>query len=281
MNNVLVLGSNSQIGKELKLIKKKNFYLKNKEQLNLKDTQKIIDFCNNKKINIIINLAAYTNVEYAEKEKRKCLNINYIWVKKLIQAIIKKKLDIYFIYISTDFVFDHQKKIIDEKHIPNPLNYYGKTKFLSENFIKKNYKKSLIIRTSSVFSRFNKNFVNNLILNIKNNKKIGISSIIKTRPTSAKSIAKFLIKLVNIKKYLYGIVHFTNKPTISWYAFANKIKDSLNLKKKYSINKNNNYITKAVRPKNSILKYSYKIRGIYKQEEWYKYLSKDIKKLIK
>tara|TARA_B100001057_G_C22731709_1_gene904064 strand:+ start:347 stop:1198 length:852 start_codon:yes stop_codon:yes gene_type:complete len=276
MNKILVLGSNSQIGKELKLLKNNIFIFKSKSELNLKYTRKIINFLVKNKIKTVINLAAYTDVERAEMEKKQCLNINFQWIKSLLESIKRNNLRIFFIQISTDFVFGNNKDLVSENDKTNPLNFYGKTKLMTEEYINNNYTNSLIIRTSSVFSIYNKNFLKNLVIALLNNKKVGINTKIKTRPTSARSIANFINDVIKQKVYPIGIVHFTNKPSISWFKFAKTIENLLPKKYRNNVFINNEYKTKAKRPLNSILKYSIKIKHIRNQDKWLEYLKKDI-----
>ena len=109
--NILVLGSNGQIGKEIYNIsnqkKNLNFYFKNKKELDICRTKEIEKVIDKKNIHIVINCAAFTSVDLAEKCKQKCIEINYYSVKNLAKLCKKNKLIL--IHFSTDYVFDGKK----------------------------------------------------------------------------------------------------------------------------------------------------------------------------
>lgn len=285
MVKTLIIGANSQIGKELKEIvgNNLNFTFLNSTQLDLRKKDETLNYLKKKDYKVIVNLAAFTNVDKAEKNKKLCKLINFESIKNIYSLLAKK--NIYFIQISSDFVFSDSNLHLDELANTNAINYYGHTKELLEKFIfSYPYSNYCIIRTSSVFSKHNNNFVKTIIHNLKINNSIELNNSILTKPTSAISLAKFIYFLI-IKNRIYGVVHFVNKPYLSWYSFAKKIeKKFLNTKAinfRSNIKKGNSYKTLAKRPNNSILSFSKRVSHNYKnQENWEKYLDEDLKNLI-
>ena len=172
--------------------------------------------------NIIINCAAYTDVDLAETEKDKCHAVNFIGIENL--AEICKKLDILLVQISTDYVFDGNKEGYDEDDKKNPINYYGKTKADGEDLIVENLEKYYIIRTSWLFGKNGKNFVDAIskLCNEKKEMKVVNDQI--GRPTYTKDLSRGIIDIIkNIDKHKYGIYNLTNSDKCSWFEFAQEI----------------------------------------------------------
>jgi dTDP-4-dehydrorhamnose reductase len=162
---ILVLGSNGQLG----------FCLRNQLDTSNNEiifaTRNDIDLCDlnsiNKKIllirpEIIINAAAYTQVDDAETNSDMAYSINHIAVKRL--ANLANQLDCWLFHISTDYVFDGLgNKPYVENDIVNPMSVYGRSKLLGENEIQSSKCKYIILRTSWVFSEYGKNFLKTMI----------------------------------------------------------------------------------------------------------------------
>ncbi len=275
---IVVTGSAGQVGNELiKVFKRKHILHTsfNKKELDVTDRKSIQKNLNRiKNISIVINLAAYTNVEKAEKEKNINDNVNYYGVKNLCNYI--KGKNILFINISTDYVFDGKKKNeYIETDITNPLNNYGLSKKKAEEYIKKNITKHIILRTSWVFSEQKSSFFNFIDSSIK--KKIYLINDIYGNPTSSKSLSLAISKVIIIynknNKLKYGTYHFCNYPVTNWKEFGtfySKIKN-YNLKNIYEI-KALELKLNAVRPKNSSLssvkfEKTFKFKRIYWKNE--------------
>ena len=164
---IVLLGSSSQLGKELKKKFKKNIiFLGTSKNINFIKIKKDIKKINKLNFDLLINTAAYTDVNKAETEKlisKKLIHIHLNIYRKF--AIKEAKL----IHFSTDYVYSGKKKSpYNETDKSKPINYYGKTKFLGEEYIKKYCRDFLIFRISYLISKYNKN---NLILKIINNLK--------------------------------------------------------------------------------------------------------------
>ena len=272
---VLVLGKNSQVGKSFP--QKKKFIFLSKKQAditNIKQLENKIDLISP---NIIINLVAYNNVPKCEVDYKNALNINYGGVLNLLKIIKNKK--IFLIHVSTDYVFSGKKSLNSTWKVNsqrNPLNKYGLSKKLGEDLIiKSKNDNSLIVRTSWVFSKYNENFVKKILKLSQVNKKIDVVSDQFGAPTSAYSLAKFLIYLTNnlTKIKRTKVVHFCNRPYCSWFYFAKTILKDNKYRENLKPVLTNNKINILKRPKNTMLDYEFtKKKLLYTQESWKKYL---------
>ena len=258
---IVVLGSGGQVGRSLKLIKPKHIKacFLNKKKCDITNFQILESHIKNKKPKFVINLAAYTNVTKAEIYKKDAKNVNSKSVKNL--SLLSNKYNFIFLHISTDYVFNGKnKKNYNEKNIPDPISYYGKSKLLGENHIIKNSKKYIIIRTSGIYSHYESSFLYKILYKAKNNKEIYIVSDQICYPTYAFDLAKLLWNIVSKEKNLSlnEIYHFSgHENALSWFDFAKK---TFKYAKKYNsflptIKKINamDYKDKVKRPINSCL----------------------------
>ena len=257
MSKILVTGSNGQLGSEIKLLtqENKNFFFTDKSLLDIKDSNKIKQFCINNQITHIINCAAYTAVDKAESEKELVNQINHIAVKNL--AEISKELNIILIHISTDYVFDGKNYIpYKENNKTNPQGVYGKTKLDGEIAFQKSGAKGIIIRTSWVYSEYGNNFVKTMLKLSKSKDKLCVVFDQVGTPTYAKDLAKTILKILKTKKlnYLYAeIYHYSNEGVCSWYDFAKEIFELSNIDIEVNPIETKDYPMPAKRPKYSVL----------------------------
>ena len=168
---ILITGANGQLGYDFqRLFKRENieFIATDVNDLDITNIDDIRNFVKDKNIDLIINCAAYNNVDKAEDEILLCKKLNTFAPRDL--AIISKEIGADFVTYSTDFVFDGKKNFpYTEDDIPNPLSVYGKTKLEGEKQVFSNYDKSFVIRTSWVFGIANNNF-NKQVINWSKNK---------------------------------------------------------------------------------------------------------------
>jgi len=220
-----------------------------------------------KKPDIVINCAAYTNVDKAEDERELCDIINHKAVAKIAQFC--QKNHIIFIHYSTDYVFNGHGKLpfkTNNSKDLHPLNHYGVTKLLAEKAIIKSLCKYIIFRVSWIYDldEKHKNFYNTIKKLAKEKEVLSIIDDQIGSPTRADFIAKNTIKIIkdlpqNSEKYLNKIFHLNNGRFISWYDFAVEIVKELRSKneilavKEIKKIKSQDYKTKAARPLNSRL----------------------------
>lgn len=222
---ILVLGCNGQLGQCLRdQLSKTNFEVKytSRKEINISDfiktKNKILEFCPD----VVINAAAYTLVDFAEKEISLANEINHLAAANL--ASICRQMDSLLLHISTDYVFDGMSQVpYKESDITNPKTIYGKTKLNGELGIMDSGCRYIIIRTSWLFSEYGKNFLKTML-------RIGSSSdevsVIKDQigcPTYAQDLAKSIITIINkinLREKIYKIYHYCGDQQCSWYDFA-------------------------------------------------------------
>lgn len=221
---------------------------------------------------ILINFAAYTNVDDAEDVwMKQNYDVNSLWVFTLSKLTNKYKID--FITISTDYVFDWENSTwYNEKDLCNPINQYWMSKYLWEKITLNENLNSIIIRTSWLYWWWYefKNFVNTMISlsKIKNELKVVNDQL--WLPTYTKDLC-FAIKdvLENLRSYRWQILHFSNswKKWISWYEFAREIFDFTWVNVNLLPCDTFSFPTKAVRPKFSLLTNNSNVK-LRNRQEW-------------
>ena len=201
---------------------------------------------------VVINCAAYTDVDKAEEEPEKAFLVNGLGVKNL--ALVCKELDIDLCHISTDYVFDGTKEgsyMPDDP--PNPINVYGQSKLAGEKNIQEIMKKFYIIRTSWLYGKYGKNFVYTVLDFAKKQNELRIVDDQIGSPTWTVTLARVIRDIIETKKY--GIYHVTdeNEGGISWYEFAKEIVRLSGLQADTIPAKTTDRPHRASRPGNSLL----------------------------
>ena len=233
MNKILVFGANGQVGKELKKNADKNYIFFDKKKLDITDSDKILKKIKYYKPKFIINLAAFTNVDQSEVKKDLCIKVNYLSVINIVDIL--KLYKIKLIHISTDYVFDGKKKLYRENDLKNPINFYGLTKSLAEDYIINNLKNYSIIRSSWIYSNDTNSFIKKILNKVEKNDHIFGVIDSYSGPTSTKNLTK-AIDFVVKNKLKKKIFHFCDGYRISPYNFIIKILNVLNIKK-YKVKK--------------------------------------------
>ncbi|MBN9542985.1 MAG: dTDP-4-dehydrorhamnose reductase [Alphaproteobacteria bacterium] len=239
--NVVVIGKSGNLAASLAQIAPDFTYL-SKEEFSF-------DKLNDIKPEFIINTAAYTKVDLAETEKASALELNCEFPKKL--AMWCKENDAYLIHISTDYVFDGEGAApYKTTDITNPVNFYGYTKRLGEEAVLGNCPKSIIIRTSWLYSSYGNNFVKTMIRLLSEKPEIKVVNDQIGCPTSCLNLAEVITKI--IQNPIPGLYHYTDKDIMSWYDFAVKISDIIGNGRVLPIT-SNEYPLPAKRPMYSVL----------------------------
>ena len=257
MFNILVTGSNGQLGSEIRELASNytyNFFFTNKNSIDITNKDNLREFCQTNSINVIINCAAYTAVDKAESDIENADLVNRKAVKKL--AKISKELNIKLIHISTDYVFDGKNfKPYVEEFQTNPQGVYGKTKLDGENEMRNiNPQNSIIIRTSWVYSSFGNNFVKTMLRLGKEKEELGVIFDQVGTPTYAKDLAQTILEIIpKIQNSKLEIYNYSNEGVLSWYDFAKEIMKMAKLNCKINPIETYQYPTPAKRPHYSIL----------------------------
>ena len=255
--NVLVTGSNGQLGSEIKELSKEysyNFFFTDRSNIDITSKESIKEFCQINNINVIINCAAYTAVDKAQSDEINADLINRKAVKKL--ALVSQELNIKLIHISTDYVFDGKNfKPYCEEFQTNPQSIYGKTKLDGENEMRDiNPKNSIIIRTSWIYSYYGNNFVKTMLRLGKEKEELGVIFDQIGTPTYAKDLAKIILDIVpQIDNQKVEIYNYSNEGVLSWYDFAKEIMKMAKLNCKINPIETYQYPTPAKRPHFSLL----------------------------
>jgi dTDP-4-dehydrorhamnose reductase len=258
MNKILVLGSNGQLGSEIKELSfelsEYEFLFTSKQILDITNFSDVNNFIISNSISIIINCSAYTAVDKAENEKELSNLVNNLAVKNL--AKISKERNLKLIHISTDYVFDGNNYIpYKESDIPNPKSQYGKTKLEGENaIININPLDSVIIRTSWVYSNYGNNFVKTMCRLSKEKDELSVICDQIGTPTYAKDLALVIIKIIPlIKNNKVEILNYTSEGIASWYDFSKAIFENINSNVVIHPIHTSEYKTLAKRPYFSVL----------------------------
>ena len=237
---ILVTGKNGQLGRSIqKLVNtdtkidnnqnSNEFIFVGREDLDLSSEGNISQyFSNNDKFDIIINCAAYTAVDKAEKEVELANQINHLAVKQL--ASISNKQQAKLIHISTDYVFDGESdKSYIETDATNPINVYGRTKLAGAKAIQEVMPmNAIIIRTSWVYSEYGNNFVKTMQRLGKERDELNVVIDQIGSPTYATDLANAILEIIKNKDFreigqATQIYHYSNEGEISWYEFTKEI----------------------------------------------------------
>lgn len=172
------------------------------------------------KPDIVINCAAYTNVDGCEADYEGAFKVNALGSRNL--AIVCEEIDAKLIQISTDYVFKGDGVIpYKECDITNPISAYGKTKLLGEQYVREFCSKYFIVRTSWLYGYNGHNFVKTIIKAAKERGHLTVVDDQRGNPTNAEDLAFHLIKLMETEEY--GVYHCTGESECSWYDFAKLI----------------------------------------------------------
>lgn len=257
---IIVLGKSGQLAQELRLISNdRDIIFFGRPSIDIANFNKLREKIISSNPDVIINTAAYTNVENAEDEQDNAFLINYKAVQNI--AEICGNYEIKLVHISTDFVFDGTKrKPYDINDKPNPLNVYGLSKLHGENSIFKKMDKGFtIIRTSWLYSEFGNNFVKKIIELMQTQDVIKVVNDQIGSPTYALGLAEHILQIIDNNQF-DGLNHWSDMGEVSWFEFASAILK--HAKKMGLIDRkveiipvsSSDYETKAKRPQYSSLK---------------------------
>ena len=250
---ILILGYKGMLGRELakEFENGHELVLWDRDKVDISRKEEVIKKVSELCPDVVINAAAYTAVDEAESNKDLAYKVNGCAVGFLATAC--EEVGALLVHFSTDYIFDGENHNgYKEDHPYNPINMYGKSKALGEKMIFDISSKYYIIRTSWLFGKYGKNFVETMLRLAKEKKDIRVVNDQFGNPTYAKDLASEVRKLVESQSP-YGIYHITNSETCSWYDFAVKIFELSNLNLKVKPIKTEEFPTPAKRPIYSML----------------------------
>ena len=266
MIKIIILGKGGQLASELESLKSydQNWSFLSIGELNICDKDAVSTYFKSNPCDVVVNCAAYTAVDKAEEEIEACYNVNLIGVENLLESI--KFNNSKLIHISSDYVFDGNKPTpYSEKDPGSPVEVYGKSKLAGEKVINDSKVKSIIIRTSWLYSNYGHNFVKTMLKIGKERENIGVVADQFGSPTFAYDLAKTIIKIVEDKKYTWSIgdvFHYSNEGSCTWHEFALEIFKISNIDVNVKKLTTDEFPTKAKRPKYSLLDKS-KIKDVF------------------
>ncbi|ATN06878.1 dTDP-4-dehydrorhamnose reductase [Chryseobacterium indologenes] len=269
MKKILVIGSNGQLGNCIRKIapdfeNRYEFLFTDSATLDITSEEQVNDFFYDHKPDFCINASAYTAVDLAEKEEAKAFAVNAEGVAHLAQACVDHKSIL--IHISTDYVFDGDTNLpYSEDDFTNPIGVYGASKRKGEELALEINPKTIILRTSWLYSEFNKNFVKTMLNLFTQKEELGIVADQFGQPTNANDLAEAIMQIIETPQKNYGIFHFSNYPETTWFEFAKKIAEFSKSSVKLNPLTTEQYPTPAKRPVRSTMSLD-KIEETYKIE---------------
>lgn len=271
MKQILVIGSEGQLGSELKQcytkITQANFTFTTIDSLDVTNHAALEKQLCGKAYDYIINCTAYTAVDKAESEAELANTINHKALETIGKCAARQKSKV--IHVSTDYVFNGQNhKPYNEDDETSPNSVYGHTKLNGEKALLQANPESIIIRTSWLYSSFGNNFVKTMLNLGEEKDQLGVIFDQVGTPTYARDLANVILDIVekdltNEISFHSGIYHYSNEGVCSWFDFTKAIHEIANISCHVLPIESKDYVTAAPRPHYSVLNKS-KIKTIYK-----------------
>lgn len=246
---IIILGANGMLGHDMvKAFNDTDLYACDKDTVDITDSSAVQNLLKEKKPDIVINCAAYTNVDDAESEEELCRSINVDGVKNI--AAVCKQINCALVHISSDYIFDGEKtEGYAETDMPNPRGVYAKSKADAEPFVL-SLDKFFLVRSAWLYGKHGRNFVDTIKRLTKEKDELRIVNDQVGNPTYTKDLAQAVRSIVSMP---YGIYHATNSGDCTWYEFAQAIVKELGLSIPIHPITTAEYPVPAPRPKVSIL----------------------------
>ncbi len=228
--NILITGSNGQLGNTMRVLSKEHpkhhYFLTDVVEtdgvsvLDITDKQAVSAFVEANAIDLIVNCAAYTNVDKAEEDEATAMKIN----AEALQVLGSQGVKV--LHISTDYVFSGDEHVPCRETDPvGPRTAYGRTKYEGEKRLLAVCPEAVILRTAWLYSEYGNNFVKTMIKLGKERKELGVVFDQIGTPTYATDLAQAIFIVVESPVWHPGIYHFTNEGVCSWFDFTLAIHD--------------------------------------------------------
>lgn len=253
----VVLGAKGMLGEEIVEYLRENdrnflgYAHSDIEITNRKDLEGII---NDKKPDIVVNAAAYTDVDGAEEQTEEALRVNGKALKILAQ--LTREASFQLVHISTDYVFGGKKQTpYTESDTPEPLNSYGISKLAGELFLKAYGRNWMLVRSSGLYGgnpEIHSNFVSAILNNLQRKTTTDVVEDQVTCPTWTRPLVEKIIQLV--ERNYEGLVHLTSSGSCSWFEFATILAEHLGDTDSIRPVTSEEFASRASRPKYSVLK---------------------------
>ena len=287
---LLIIGATGQVGQELCLRADAlsiPYQAVSSSQLDITRESRVWWILRRAKPTIVINAAAYTAVDEAEVDERRCFAVNSDGVGHL--AKVCRRMGLPLLHISTDYVFDGTKsKPYLEDDVPAPLGIYGQSKWQGEQLLASAWDEHIILRVSWVFSEWRQNFVKTMLRLSQEREELQVVEDQMGCPTPASDIARVAIAIaqqVACGAQQWGIFHYSAKGVTNWHEFARQIielaRDYVPVKTQQIIPiTSDEYDFRAPRPLNSIMDCS-KVLNTFgvQQRPWKSELARIVERL--
>lgn len=226
--NILVTGANGQLGNEIRIVSAGSadrYLFTDAAELDITDAAAVERMVGENGIEIILNCAAYTNVDKAEENRERAERLNAEAVGHLAAAM--KRRNGWLVHVSTDYVFGGEpcNTPCKEDRKGSPTGVYGETKLHGEQAIARIGCHHLILRTAWLYSEFGRNFVKTMLELTAARPQLDVVFDQTGTPTYARDLAEAIFDIVENRKYegREGIYHYSNEGVCSWYDFAKAI----------------------------------------------------------
>ncbi|BAZ99772.1 MULTISPECIES: dTDP-4-dehydrorhamnose reductase [Methanothermobacter] len=256
---ILITGSSGMLGSDLVDILSRRHEVVTSGSLDIRDLEGVMELLRETRPDAVVHAAAFTDVDCAETERDTAYQVNVLGTRNIAAAASAVGSSI--LYISTDYVFDGEKGDgyleFDE---PNPLNFYGKTKYLGEVSVRQLSERFYIVRTSWLFGRNGRNFVGTMVELAERGHEISVVDDQYGSPTYTRDLAASIGNL--LERPAYGVYHLTNSGQCSWYEFAIDIFNELGMEVCLKPVKSHEFPRPARRPSFSVLRnYNWSMEG--------------------
>lgn len=224
---ILITGANGQLGSEMRrlgAVSPNEYLFTDVAELDITNKEAVMSFVAQNEVDIIVNCAAYTNVDKAEDDEATAELINATAVRNLAEAM--KSVDGTLFHVSTDYVFGAEGNTPRSEDMPlNPLGAYGRTKLHGELAIAEVECRAIIIRTAWLYSEFGNNFLKTMLRLTAEKESLNVVFDQVGTPTYAGDLALAIFSIIEGDVYAgnEGVYHFSNEGVCSWYDFATEI----------------------------------------------------------
>lgn len=222
---ILVTGGNGQLGCSLRRVamgSEDKYIFTDVAELDITNREAVRRYVAENKVDVIVNCAAYTDVERAEEEEARAHLLNATAVGYLAEAA--KECNALLIQISTDYVFmGGCCGVLTEESFPQPINAYGRTKLAGEEAVMASGCHHIILRTAWLYSEYGRNFVKTMMRLTLEREEVRVVSDQLGTPTYAVDLARAIVAIISERNFREGVFHYTNLGECSWWQFACEI----------------------------------------------------------
>ena len=264
---IIVTGADGQLGTELqRVLGKEDLYATGIEELDITDYDAVVREVNRFGPDLIIHAAAFTDVDGAELNPDLAYKVNAVGTQNL--SVAARGAGAMILYVSTDFVFDGQKKApYHEFDDVGPLSVYGRSKLAGERYVQSLTNSAYICRTAWLYSRHGHNFVKTMLRLGEEGRTVRVVDDQLGSPTSAADLAAKLAEIGLSGRF--GIYHTTNGGQTSWFGFAAKIFELAGMDVEMEPITSGQLDRPAPRPANSVLRsLGLELQGLEPMRSW-------------